>query len=79
VDFASSAARHGISKEAVDHALRHPLVFAQQEFDGELRILVVGPDMTGVLLEIIVVPSTNPTLVIHADRLRPKFYSLLRR
>jgi hypothetical protein len=30
------------------------------------------------MLELIAVPATEPTMIIHADRLRPKFYDYLR-
>jgi len=33
--------------------------------------------ITGVLLEVVYLPSRDPALVIHADRLRPKFFFLI--
>ena len=78
MDFAASAGKHGVTEEDVRHALRNALFFGEQEFDGELRRLVIGPDVRGGLLELVLVPSSTPSLVIHADRLRPKFYVLLR-
>ena len=34
--------------------------------------------MGATLLELVAVPATEPTRIIHADRLRPKFYDYLR-
>jgi hypothetical protein len=39
--------------------------------------LVIGPSQSGVLLELCV-PIDPPQRIIHADRLRPKFYKYLR-
>ena len=47
------------------------------EYDGEERLLVIGPDSSGHLLELVAVPMTEPIRIIHADRLRPKFYDAL--
>lgn len=77
MDFAASASKHGISREDVLHALRNAMVALDVEFDGEDRRLTIGPDMSGALLEVVGVPASNPVLVIHADRLRPKFFPLL--
>jgi hypothetical protein len=44
---------------------------------GEERLFVIGPDSSGNLLELVAVPAAEPTRVIHADRLRPKFYDAL--
>ncbi len=77
MDFAASANKHGISRDDVLHALRNAMVALDIEFDGEDRRLTIGPDMSGALLEVVGVPASNPVLVIHADRLRPKFFHLL--
>lgn len=45
---------------------------------GEERLLVIGADRSGRLLELVLVPSSGPTRIIHADRLRAKFYDYLR-
>ena len=50
----------------------------EYEYDGEERLLVIGPDQSGMMLELVAVPSELPTRIIHADRLRPKFYDYLR-
>ena len=47
------------------------------EYDGEIRLLVIGPDGSGRLLELIAIPASAPERVIHADVLRPKYYDYL--
>jgi uncharacterized DUF497 family protein len=75
--FAASARKHGVPEEDALHAMRHPLAQLEQSYDGESRMLVIGPDRSGRLLEIVVVPSRDPDRVIHVDAMRPKFYGLL--
>lgn len=55
----------------------NPFRYIEQEYDGELRMLILGADRTGRLLEIVVVPADDPQRVIHADRMRAKFYDYL--
>lgn len=50
----------------------------EYEYLGEVRLLVIGPDRHSRLLELVVVPAQAPVRIIHADRLRPKFYDYLR-
>jgi hypothetical protein len=49
----------------------------EHEYDGEERLLVIGPDRSGGLLELVAVPVDGPARIIHADRLRMKFYDFL--
>ena len=79
MDFSASAGKHGIARADVLHALRNAMVTVEVEFDGEERRLTIGPDMSGALLEVVSVPVDEPVLVIHADRLRPKFFHRLPR
>jgi hypothetical protein len=57
------------------HAVRNPLRVIEQEYDGEIRQLVIGADQTARLLEVVVL--ADEALIIHADVLRPKFYDYL--
>ena len=52
--------------------------FVEYEYNGEDRLLIIGPDRHGRLLEIVAVPAVEPTRIIHADALRPKFYDCLK-
>jgi len=74
---ASGAIKHWIAVEDILHAIRHVMRFREQEYDGESRVLVIGPARDGVLLEIVIVPASAPQRIIHADVLRRKFYELL--
>lgn len=77
MDFAASASKHGIASADVLHAIRNAMARFDQEFEGETRRLVVGPSSSGALLEVVYLPSRDPSVVIHADRLRPKFFYLI--
>jgi hypothetical protein len=48
------------------------------EYDGEDRLLVIGPDPHGTMLELVAVPCAAPARIIHCDRLRPQRYDYLR-
>lgn len=78
VDVSSSARRHGIADADIIHAWEQAIYLADQEYDGEERIFAIGPDRQGRLLELVAVPDDAPTRIIHADRLRSRFYDKLR-
>ncbi len=74
----STALKHGVGQEAIEHALRNPRVVVDLDPDGDPpRILAIGPDHSGILLEIIALELSNEGLVIHAMRLRSAYRSLL--
>ena len=77
MEIADSARKHGVSDETIVHAWENAIKLAEFEYDGEERLFVIGPDSSGNLLELVAVPAAEPTRVIHADRLRPKFYDAL--
>jgi len=58
------------------HAWRNALRYVELEYNGEAQTLVIGPDQTGRLLEL-VIPNDEPARIIHADVLRVKFYRYL--
>jgi len=60
------------------HAWENALRYVEYEYDGEERLLVIGPDTSGNLLELVAVPAGEPTRIVHADRLRAKFHDFLR-
>jgi uncharacterized DUF497 family protein len=76
VEIADSARKHGISDDSIVHAWENAIKLAEFEYDGEERLFVIGPDSSGNLL-LVAVPMVEPTRIIHADRLRPKFYDAL--
>jgi len=71
-----SARKHGISDEAMLHAVANALRIIEQEYDGEIRQLILGADHSARLLEIVVC-TDEPVRIIHADVMRPKFYNYL--
>lgn len=78
MDIAWSARKREIDDADIDHAWENALRYIEYEYDGEDRLLVIGPDRTGALLELVAVPVDEPTRIIHADGLRAKFYDYLR-
>ena len=50
----------------------------EYEYRGDERLVVIGPDQAGNLIEVVAVPAHTPLRIIHADALRPKFYDYLR-
>lgn len=72
--IARSARRHGIDDEDILHALRNAI----RSFDVDEVTMLIGPARDGTLLELGVVElDEDDPAVIHAMRLRPKFYPLL--
>ena len=72
-----SAAKHGVDPEDARHAARHPLRVVPQDDRDPYRILVIGADRAGRLLEVVILrPETEPQ-IIHAMPLRPTFYRYL--
>ncbi|MFT4189798.1 MAG: hypothetical protein QM621_14635 [Aeromicrobium sp.] len=78
MEITQSAREHGVTDADILHAWDNAIRTVEAEQYGEDRLIVVGPDRHGALLELVAVPAGEPTRVIHADRLRPKFYDLLR-
>jgi uncharacterized DUF497 family protein len=76
MQITDSARKHGITDAAMLHAVANALRIIEQEYDGEIRQLIIGADQTARLLEIVVV-ADEPVRIIHADVLRPKFYDYL--
>jgi len=74
-----SAGKHGVTQDDLVHAVEHELVSVDLEADADPpKILVIGPDTAGNLLEVIVLVLEDDRLIaIHAMRLRRQFYELL--
>ena len=78
MEVQASARKHGVDELDVHHAWSNAIRLVGYEHDGEERLLVIGPDRHGRMLELVAVPAGVPTRIIHADRLRPTFYDYLR-
>lgn len=71
-----SARKHGVSDDDILHAIDFALVAAEQD-DG--KVLYLGPDKSGNLLEVVTVRRDDATeIVIHAMKMRTMYEPLLR-
>ncbi len=76
--FHRSAFKHGYDEETILHALDHVIVVVDLEPDADPpKVLAIGPEPAGNLLEVIWLDLVDTELVIHAMDLRVKFYDLL--
>lgn len=76
MDILASAGRHGVSPEDIEHAIRHALV-VEDVGEGPVRYLVLGPDRTGNMIEVVVLDRPQGPAVIHAMAMRPQYRRLL--
>lgn len=76
MDVLPSARRHGIQDADIDHAVHHATV-VDEVGEDPLRFLLIGPDRSGNLLEMIVLDRPQGPAVIHAMALRAKYRRLL--
>ena len=78
MEIVASARKHGVSDEDILHAWEHAMYLIEFEHSGETRLLVIGGDTAGRLLELVAVPAAEPLRIIHADALRKTFYDYMR-
>lgn len=76
MEVATSALKHGVEVRDIVHAWENALRLV--EYDGEERLLVIGPARDFTFLELVAVPAGVPIYIIYADLLRPRFYEYLR-
>lgn len=76
MEITDSARKHDVADDDMLHAWRNQLRYVLLEYNGELQYLVIGPASDGTVLEL-VIPTDEPERIIHADKLRPKFYKYL--
>ncbi len=75
MEIYASARKHGIEGLDILHALEHALASGEQD-DG--KVLYLGPDRSGNLLEVVSVLRDDGTeIVIHAMRMRRIYESFL--
>ncbi len=65
-----SARRHDVTDTAMMHAIEHAINYMELD-DG--RLMVIGPDPAGRLLEVGVNPTGPRLIVFHAMPARPKY------
>lgn len=76
MEITGSARKHGIAEDDMRHAVRNPI----RLIGGDGRVLVIGADRSGRLLEVVVLdddPDEEP-VIIHVMPVRPKFLPYLR-
>jgi len=78
VEIGPSARRHGIPDQDIIHAWDNAVRIVEYEYNGDQRLLIIGPDRSGEMLELVAVPADTPTRIIHADRLQPNRFDYLR-
>lgn len=78
MEIRQSARKHSVADADILHAWKNALRTIEYEYQGDERLLVIGPDQSGQLLELVAVPVNGPNRIIHADKLRQKFYDYLR-
>ena len=78
MEVTTSARKHGVLDADIQHAWTNAIRLVEYDYNGQERLLAIGPDRHGRMLELVAVPVDEPTRIIHADRLRPTFYDYLR-
>jgi uncharacterized DUF497 family protein len=81
VEFHRSASKHGVEIDDVQHAVANALVVADMgEDESPPRTLILGPDRSGNMLEVIVLHfDDGREMVIHAMPMRAHYRGLLPR
>jgi len=78
MDIHPSARRHGVRDDDIDHAVAHRLYEGEIEDAPPRRVLYLGPDRAGNLLEVVAVERDDGTeLAIHAMKMTAKYEPLL--
>ena len=73
-----AARKHGVPDADIAHAYRNAVVVSVIDDGGGIRSLILGPDQSGNLLELVaLVRSPADHLVIHAMRARRRFLDLV--
>jgi hypothetical protein len=68
----------GVEVEDIEHVLRNAMV-VEEVGDDPVRYLVLGPDRSANLLELVVMDRAQGPAVIHAMGMRPQYRRLLPR
>jgi hypothetical protein len=75
VEIHSSARKHGVADEDIEHAIDNVMSIDNQDDDTRLYL---GPARNADLLEVVtIVRDDGSELVIHAMKMRPKYRRLL--
>ncbi len=78
MEFHRSAFKHGHDEASITHAVDNKIASIDLDPDADPpKVLTIGPDPSGNLLEVIWLQLDDIELAIHAMRLRPTFFDLL--
>lgn len=78
VEFHRSAFKHGLDESSIVHAVDHALVIVDLDAESDPpKVLAIGPDAAGNLIEVIWLELDDYSFVIHAMALRRHFFDLL--
>jgi hypothetical protein len=74
-----TARKHGVADADLHHAVDHALYAGDIEGEAPLRVLYIGPDRAGNLLEVVAIERDDGSeLAIHAMKMRRRYRRLLR-
>ena len=76
MEILHSAFRHDIQAEDMQHVLNNALVI-EEVADDPIRYLVLGPDGSGNLLELVVMDRPQGPAIIHAMPMTEQYRRLL--
>ena len=82
ISWAKSAAKHRINRHRSGHVVKTTDIIIRQPAPEETpleedRIVFLGPDPNGVMLEVMALETDHGLLIIHAMKMRPKYERLL--
>jgi hypothetical protein len=79
VEIHSSARKHGLTDDDIQHAIHNQLtVHDLGDDETPYRLLVLGPDCAGNVLEtIVLIFDDQRRMAIHAMPIRPQYLHLL--
>ena len=81
LEIYETALKHGISNLDIRHVCANSSdIFELDQESYEIKILIIGPDSAGNLLEVIGLETNNQSLlIIHAMKIRKSMVTLLER
>jgi hypothetical protein len=79
LEIHETALKHGVTTLDIQHVCAHSIATFEIDHESfEAKILIVGPDSAGNLLEVIGLEIDNkPLLIIHAMKLRKTMIKLI--
>lgn len=80
MDIRPSALKHGVTSESISHAVTFPLLVDNEFAEGEPpKVLILGPDTAGNVLEVIGEFNEDAFRIFHAMPARTGYLRMLQR